>query len=96
MNKTTEMIFQEILKNARNDRNKVEILRDQLLRSVDYSDPSWVAICETIVRISDSLTRNNSQLVEILKMSPKLDGKDESKDSDKDSIFDEIESNIPS
>lgn len=99
MAKRTEDLFTEILENSRRDRKTVEAVRDDLVTLSKVADlPEGVtslAISENIARLSDVLTKMNSQLVEMTKISVKVDQPDKSKD-DSGSIYDEIELSDPS
>lgn len=95
MSEKTDDLFEEILKNVRDDREKVKTVRDSIVSLVggDVSEKeplTMLAISENVAKLSDVLTKMNSQLVELTKVSVK---KDILKPPDeRDDIFDEIES----
>ena len=84
-------LVKEIVKNARADRKRLETVCDSVISAAQESeDPMAVlGLSEQMAMITDSLTKNNSQLVEIAKIRAKERmPKDEKHD---ESIFSEIE-----
>lgn len=92
----------EIKSNARNDRARLESLCDGLLKLSNNAETmlgdemAKVAVAEQLTRATDSLTRVNSQLVELAKIQLKRDllSKASSKDasnSERESLYDEIQ-----
>jgi hypothetical protein len=100
---TTGSLAEEIKRNVRRDRERLEKLQDKILSSLDQpvSDgeegvPAHVmaAMADGVSRIADALTRSNSQLVEMAKMeSRKAEpvGKDGFTDEERGAIFAKIE-----
>jgi hypothetical protein len=93
----TDDLFKEILENVRNDRATVQKVRDQIVKLA--SDPTiqaeqlaMVGIAENVAKLSDVLTKMNSQLVELTKVSARAERPNEDPKGEKESIFDEIES----
>ena len=101
-----ETLTQEIIGNARRDRKRLEAVADGLtrryddLKAIDEDRPSdtidpevAAAFAEEIAKLSDSLTRVNQQLVELVKVenrrAPAADDKLDSKQTQE--IFDEIQ-----
>lgn len=80
MEKTEKTLVDEIIENARNDRRRLEAVADGLTRGFDRTgdiaedenqalDPEVsAAFAEEIAKVSDSLTRVNQQLVELVKI----------------------------
>ena len=96
MGKRTEDLFDEILKNVRNDREKLTKVRDNIIDGMTTTELAieplaMLGIAENIAKISDVLTKQNAQLVELTKVSVKSDNPEEDSLSEKDDIFDEIE-----
>jgi len=97
MEKRTEDLFEEILKNARSDRKTVEKVRDELIKltsqpEVMVEGMAMITVAENVAKLSDVLTKMNAQLVELTKVSVKTEAPtDVKKVTDADSIFDEIE-----
>lgn len=88
-------IIEEALSNARKDRITIEKFRDKLVDLannpiLDVEPVGVLAVAEHISKISDALTKVNSQLVELSKIASKV--KEDDSSIDKDNIFDEIES----
>lgn len=81
--KTEKTLVDEIIENARNDRKRLEAVANGLTRGFDRfgdtaeeegqpTDPEVAAaFAEEIAKISDSLTRVNQQLVELVKVDAK-------------------------
>ena len=81
--KTEKTLVDEIIENARNDRKRLEAVADGLTRGFDRTgdiaedenqalDPEVsAAFAEEIAKVSDSLTRVNQQLVELVKIDAK-------------------------
>lgn len=105
MGTTTEDLFQEILGNIRKDRVSVERMRDTLMGSAaslgsdDEEDvqqpPALPEIAENVAKLSDVLTKMNSQLVELAKMKAKSEGLEDDGLFDSDEVYAEIESTEP-
>lgn len=92
----TEDLFQEILGNIRKDRVSVEKMRDRLLYGIgaDEGEGPQITvgeIAENVAKLSDVLTKMNSQLVELTKLSSKSDKSEDVMTSD--DLYDAIESN---
>lgn len=90
-----DVLLDEILKNARNDRNRIEGRLDKLAE-LAKSDPELSAALGGITIGSvEALTKVNSQLVEVLKLKTKerLMAKSTEKfnESEVDAVFDEID-----
>ncbi len=80
MTTSKEHLTEEIIANARRDRKRLELVADSLYRKYDQIklemeeqegklDPEVAAaFAEEIAKLSDSLTRVNQQLVELLKV----------------------------
>lgn len=97
MGKRTDDLFQEILKNVRNDREKLTKVRDNIISGMNgielQIEPlAMLGIAEAVGKLSDVLTKQNAQLVELTKVSVKEDAPEEDADADRDSLYDEIES----
>lgn len=95
MSLTRESLIEEALENARKDRKTIEKVRDQLMTVI--SDPSVQAeglsvmgVAENVGYLAEVLTKMNSQLVDIIKISEASTSKDQMQ-VDKESIFEEIE-----
>jgi hypothetical protein len=94
----TTDLFEEILKNTRNDRKQVEKVRDELVKlaslpEVQAESMSLVSVAENIGKLSDVLTKMNAQLVELTKVSVKsATPSDKDINPDKDEMYDAIES----
>lgn len=93
---TKDVIIEEALENARKDRQTIVDFRKKLIDIamhpvMDAEPLGIVAVAEHIAKISDTLTKVNSQLVELSKIASKT--KEEDSQFDKDSLFDEIETN---
>ena len=96
LGKRTDDLFDEILKNVRNDREQVTLVRDNIIKGLSTLEVAieplaMLGVAENIAKLSDVLTKMNSQLVELTKVSVKTDMPEEDVKSSKDSIFDEIE-----
>lgn len=95
----TEEIIKEAIENARRDRKRLEEISDLMLKVAQVGediDPlAKAAMGEQMAKITDSLTRSNSQLVELAKLGVKqkvLEGKEEGDtEADREDMFDEIE-----
>lgn len=85
-------LSEEILDNIREDRKVIVEVRDNIIRFIDESEEKVVTF-EGITRLSDTLTKMNAQLIEILKLNKK-NAKEVDKDDHayKDFMFEEIES----
>jgi hypothetical protein len=99
--KKTDDLLDEVLKNYRDDRKELVILRAKLMNSLktlgdDLELGGIAGISENVVKLSDVLTRMNAQAIELTKVNMKheLISDSNSLDSphDKENIFDEIES----
>ena len=96
MGKRTDDLFEEILQNVRDDREKVKLIRDHIVKLVSVEEVNveplaMIGIAENMAKLSDVLTKMNSQLVELTKVSVKTDTSADDVRTEKDSIFDEIE-----
>lgn len=94
----TEELFEEVIANARKDRAKLEKLRDNLTNlkpeqsDVIEAEPlAMLGVAENVARIHDVLVKVNGQLVELAKISAKLENPDADKSSDREDLFDVIE-----
>lgn len=78
----------EVLKNARSDRQRLEGYVDQMGKS-SINDPELAAaLADSMVAVSEALTKNNAQFVEVLKVRQK---RDEAGDNTEDFGSDETE-----
>ena len=96
MGKRTSDIFEEVLENIRDDRVKVQGIRDKVIAStgediMSVEPLAVLGIAESVVKLSDVLTKMNMQLVELAKLSSRGDRDKESPKIDNDDIFDVIE-----
>lgn len=94
----TEDLIKEIIENARRDRARLEDVSSALLSSITVAgveDPlAKAAMAEQLARVTDSLSKTNQQLVELVKIHAKQDPAGKAKamaESDKESLFDEIQ-----
>ena len=97
MGKRTDDLFDEIVQNVRDDRAKVIVIRDNIISGISTLEVAveplaMLGVAENIAKLSEVLTKMNSQLVELTKVSQKSDSPESDMSTDKDSIFDEIES----
>ncbi len=97
--KTFEELVEEIHENAVRDRKRLESYVDQVGRPHENLDPEVAAaLAESMVDISEALTRNNAQLVEVAKilMKKKLSTKndDDFSGDEADEVFEEIEDEL--
>lgn len=99
--KKTNELLDEALKNYREDRKELVVLRTKLMDSLkrlgDELELGGIAgISENVVKLSDVLTRMNAQVIELTKVNMKYEATDDSNSldspGDKDNIFNEIES----
>lgn len=94
--KSFDDLAEEVLKNARKDRERLEGYVDQMGNSA-ISDPDLAAaLADSMVAVSEALTKNNAQFVEVLKVKQrrdesKLDGGDEFGSNETEDMFEEIE-----
>jgi len=103
MSQRTDDLFLEILENVRYDRKKVAAIRDRIVDIATSDNPAMtieplamLGAAENIAKLSDVLTKMNSQLVELTKVSSKSDNPDSEEQDNKDDIFDAIESPLTS
>lgn len=93
----TDELLQEILDNARSDREKLQDAYDSLMSAVSEADPlQQAAIIEPVVMVADALTKNNSQLIELAKIRVKKDllsssNSNDLSDVEVNDVLDEIE-----
>lgn len=71
MKQDSEALMEEIHENVRRDRKMLEELCSFLLKIRDVDPVSALEAVEQIARISDSLSKANSQLVELTKIKVK-------------------------
>ncbi len=89
-------LIAEIRENVRKDRATLEAMRDKIAKSPEGEDQFTMnGAADSMSRLSDSLTRMNLQLVELVKMKIKAEalagGKDDDSDSEeKEAMFDQI------
>lgn len=84
-------LISEIVKNSRSDRKRLEEVCDSVTDAAKQTDDTLalLGLSEQMAMVTDSLTKNNSQLVEIAKIRAKERApKDEKMD---ETVFDEIE-----
>ncbi len=73
--KTYEELVEEAYQNAHDDRERLKKVLTDLQKAAEI-DPSLVpTVAKTAVFITDSLTRSNAQLVELVKVEAKNKGK---------------------
>lgn len=93
-------LVDEIKHNARRDRARLEDLCDELLKlarneSLMVEELAKVALTEQLTKATDTLTRVNSQLVELAKIDAKKEMSKKDRENIHDSIFDEIQNDGP-
>jgi hypothetical protein len=101
-------LVDEVIENARRDRKRLEAVADGLTHGFDSKDDSEeldpevsAAFAEEIAKISDSLTKVNQQLVELIKVdakkNPPADAAKPEKLSkqDKEDLYDELSDGSP-
>lgn len=84
-------LVSEIVQNARSDRMRLEDVCDAVVDAAKKTDDplALLGLSEQMAAVTDSLTKNNAQLVEVAKIRAKnQQPKDEKVD---DTIFDQIE-----
>ena len=88
----------EVISNARRDREKLEKLRDNLMTVdpqqqaiIDETPLAQLGVAENVARIHDVLVKVNGQLVELAKISAKLENPAADVRQDADDIYDTIE-----
>lgn len=93
----TTSLTEEIKKNIRNDRQRLEKLCDDIIRLTDDPDPevavSKIAIAKSISFLASTLVQVNNQLIDLVKIEGKGDTAKEGEelsDEDKQQIFKEI------
>lgn len=103
-----QSLVDEIQENVRRDRQRLEKLQDRILSSLEQephpddgegdeelAPHALAAIAEGVARIADSLSRSNSQLVEIAKLqareSPPAKQGDGFSDEENNALFSQIE-----
>ncbi len=98
MSKRTDDLFAKVVQNIHDDREILVELRDKIIQigkgdaATLLAEPvTLAAVAENVSKLTDALTKMNSQLVELTKVSSKSDEGEKDKDQDKESIFDEIE-----
>lgn len=98
MSKRTDDLFAKVVQNIHDDREILVGLRDKIIEvsrgdvATLMAEPmAFSAIAENVSKLTDALTKMNSQLVELTKVSSKSDEGEKDVDQDKESIFDEIE-----
>ena len=94
----TEELFKEVIENARRDRQKPEKIRDNLIDLKPEQDEivaieplANLGVAENVARLSDVLVKVNSQLVELAKISAKMDAPELDMGEEREDIFDTIE-----
>lgn len=88
MSEKFDDLMDEVLKNARSDRQRLEGYVDQMGKS-SINDPELAAaLADSMVAVSEALTKNNAQFVEVLKVRQK---RDEAGDNTEDFGSDETE-----
>ena len=94
----TEDLFEEVIANARKDRAKLEKIRDSLTnirpdqKEVLELEPlAMIGVVENVAKIHDVLVKVNGQLVELAKISAKLENPEADRVGDREDIFDAIE-----
>ena len=94
----TEDLMKEVIENARRDRQKLEKVRDNLIDLKPDQDEivaleplANLGVAENVARISDVLVKVNSQLVELAKISVKIDSPQLDMSEDREDLFDKIE-----
>lgn len=97
---TKKDLVEEIKENARKDRQRLEKLCDDILKLTENAElmaqeGTSVVLAEHLTRATDSLTKVNSQLVELAKLQTKKEMIEKEIDAKKgnqsDELFDEIE-----
>jgi hypothetical protein len=92
-------LVEEILENARKDRIRIENLLEKMLKVSSVpgveDDLAQVAVAEQVADLTDSLTKMNQQLVELVKVQSK-NKEEEPKEGtlskkEREAAFDEIE-----
>lgn len=99
-----ENLIEEIIANARRDRRRLEEVADGLMHgfssspideeSDDVNPEVAAAFAEEIAKISDSLTKTNQQLVELVKIESKKEPAEKQISLDKkqvDEVYEEIQ-----
>ena len=95
-NKTSEEFIESAQKNIEADRGKLEEVYDKLMNLSEIDPLAALGISENLVRIVDSLTKQNSQLVELAKIMQRSEDKNADpgggvlSSRDKDEVYDEI------
>lgn len=87
MASTPEELLEEIHENARKDRKRLEKFCDAMEKFIDLEPVLVPDVAEGVSRLSDCLTRCNSQLVEVMKIISK---KKPETEKEVDGLFDEI------
>lgn len=95
-------LSREIRANLKEDREKIKEFRELLIKAVSISadgesDPlAKISITEGYAKICAELSKNNSLLVEILKLEKKNGPSDDDfSEEETDTLFDEIEGDVP-
>lgn len=85
-----ETLIQEIIRNSRSDRKSLENALKHIQHHYEITEEPMmiVEMSDKISKLIDSLTRNNSQLVELSKVKSKRMSKEN--DQSDDDVFDEI------
>lgn len=94
----TDKLFEEVLLNARKDREKLEKIRDNLTNMspdqvaiVEETPLAMLGVAENVVKIHDVLVKVNGQLVELAKIAAKMENPESDLTPDSDDIYDELE-----
>lgn len=85
-------LFAEIVRNARSDRGRLEKICDSITSAAEGTTDDSLAglgLAENMAQVTDSLTRNNAQLVEVAKILSKAQAP--SKEAFDERMYDEIE-----
>jgi hypothetical protein len=94
VSKSLEDICDEIHQNAQRDRKRLEDYLDVVGKS-SISDPELAAaLADSVVAVSEALTKNNAQLVELAKVKLKhihiTSPDDKFRDEEIDSVYEDI------
>lgn len=92
MPKTAEEIIEEVRQNVIRDRSRLEKFLGDVLSDIGSSG-DLLARADAVAKLSDSLTKSNSQLAEMAKLVRKSEPEDEGdgwSEEDADGMFDQI------